>query len=341
MKNKIGDVSNTFVSSLIETGETLGLNRAALLEKLSLSESSLTEQGRRLSLVQLMKAGYEIIQMTGEPALGLISGRNSVITALGYPGLLAMSADTVGEALAQLCFFECLTSRCHRGQSKLLIHEGVGTLSFYSIAPYNTYNIFVVDKAVAGWHSLLGWLTGIEDLVASVHFEFPAPGYLSVYDTLFNCPVYFGASENSIRLKKGALDTPVIYRDSNLFQSLQAQCFQQMELLSQKFSMGHKVQNAIGPLLHDGSLTIEDVSKHLQLPSWTIRRRLSEEGLSFQMILDETRKDIAINYVKQPSLSLGEIAFKMGFSNTSAFQRAFKRWTGLAPGQFRNKKFPS
>ena len=337
MKNKIGDVSNTFINSLIEIGETLGANRSVLLEKLQLNESLLSEPGRRLSLVQLMKVGYEIIQMTDEPALGLISGNNSVITSLGYPGLLAMSAANLGEALSQLCFFEPLTSRCHRGQSQLISDEQSTRLSFYSIAPYNTYNIFVVDQAISGWYQLVVWLTECDDLVASVNFEYPAPEYLSKYQELFHCPIHFDANENSIQLKEGVLDIPVIYRNASLFQSLQSQCHQEMEQLAQEFSMGHKIQKAIGPLLHEGSLTIDDVSRHLQLPSWTIRRRLSEEGLSFHMILDETRKDIAINYVKQPALSLGEIAFKMGFSNTSAFQRAFKRWTGLAPGQFRNK----
>ncbi|MBL4609005.1 MAG: AraC family transcriptional regulator, partial [Pseudomonadales bacterium] len=292
MENKIGDVSNDFINTLIKTAEELGANRKELLKKTQLTETALTEPGKRLGLVRLMKVGYEIIQMTKEPALGLISGQRSVITSLGYPGLLAMNAPNLGEALEQFCFFEPLNSRCNRGRSQLSVHNHEAELSFYSIAPYNTYNIFVVDMAISGWCSWIEWLSGKKNLITSVSFEYPEPAYFKKYQEVFPCKVYFNASSNAIYLSKNALNTPVLYHNAQLYNSLQAQCLKLQEELSLELSMGQRVQKALGPLLHNASLSIEDISNHIMIPPWTLRRRLAEEGLSFQMIVDDMRKSL-------------------------------------------------
>ncbi|PCJ16116.1 MAG: AraC family transcriptional regulator, partial [Gammaproteobacteria bacterium] len=92
MKNKIGDVSSTYINSLIVAGESLGVDRGFILRENNLSEQGLNDPDCRLSLVALMKVGQSIIHSVQEPALGLIAGSQSVLTALGYPGLLAMNA---------------------------------------------------------------------------------------------------------------------------------------------------------------------------------------------------------------------------------------------------------
>jgi AraC-like DNA-binding protein len=71
------------------------------------------------------------------------------------------------------------------------------------------------------------------------------------------------------------------------------------------------------------------------MASWTLRRRLQGEGVTFQQVLNETRQSLAESYVRETSLTLGEIAYVLGFGSAAAFQRAFKRWTGEAPGRFR------
>lgn len=335
MEHKIGDVSNDFVNTLFKTAEDLGVSRKELLIRTQLTETMLTEPGRRLGLLRLMKVGYEIIQMTGEPALGLRSGQRYTVTSLGYPGLLAMSAPKLGDALRQLCFFEPLNSRCNRGQSTLITDEHQAELSFYSIAPYNTHNIFVVDMAISGWYSLIKWLTGQSNLITAVSFEYSKPAYYKTYQEIFPCKVHFNAPSNAIFLAKSALETPIIYHNAQLYASLKHRCLKLQQDLSLEISMGQRVQNALGPLLHKASLSIEEVADQVRVPPWTLRRKLAEEGLSYQKMADDMRKDLAITYLKQNQLSISEVAYTMGFSNASAFQRAFKRWMNQTPGEFR------
>lgn len=337
LKNKIGDVSSTYINSLIVAGESLGVDRQMILRQNNLSEQVLNDPLCRLSLVALMKVGQSIIHHTNEPALGLIAGQRSVLTALGYPGLLAMNASCLGESVAVLNRFEPLASRCNRGQSSLDARLIKPRLNFYSIAPYNEYNLFVVDRVICGWYQVIEWLTGRSDLVASVQFEFDAPAYADQYQNYFNCPVKFGEECNSIQFAEKALDTPVVYHNPHLYSSLLDTCDQMLEAISQTETIGQQVQKALGSMLHEGNPSLGEVAEQLSLPPWTLRRRLSEQGLSFHEILEELRKDLAINYVKNLKLSLGEIAYSMGFSNASAFQRAFKRWTGMTAGDYRKK----
>ena len=90
-----------------------------------------------------------------------------------------------------------------------------------------------------------------------------------------------------------------------------------------------------GPMLHGREPELEEVARKLQLPSWTLRRKLAEEGTQFRTLLNETRRDLAMAYIRDTELAFGEIAFLLGFASAEAFQRAFKRWSGQTPGEFR------
>ena len=94
--------------------------------------------------------------------------------------------------------------------------------------------------------------------------------------------------------------------------------------------------NAISPLLSSKQLTLEQVATHLEMPPWTLQRKLKAEDTSFRELLDETRKALALIYIRDSQYSLGEIAYLLGFAYPNAFQRAFRRWTGKAPGEYRS-----
>ena len=81
--------------------------------------------------------------------------------------------------------------------------------------------------------------------------------------------------------------------------------------------------------------TLDEISEALDLPAWTIQRRLAEGGIAYKELVEETRKELALSYLKQPHLPLTEIAFLLGYSELSAFSRAFHRWTGVAPRRYR------
>ncbi|MBL4867924.1 MAG: AraC family transcriptional regulator [Pseudomonadales bacterium] len=332
----IGDVASNYLKQLLDTATGLGADRTMLLHRIGIEEDALTDPSVRFGLTQLMKLGYVAIETTGDPSLGLRFGANSTVMRMGYAGLTAMSSPNLGVALDILIEFEALTSRSYRGNSSYVASdEGAAIASFYSIAPYNNYTIFIVDIVLTGWYNLVQWLTGKEDLVEEVHFEFDQPSYHTLYNDYFDCPVLFGQPSNSLVLKKSALQTPVLYYNAQMLASLRAVCEQQLRDIFRKETFGDKVQKIIGPVLHTKTPTIEETAEALGIPTWTLRRKLKEEELSFQALVDNMRKDLALGYMKDTELSFGEIAYTLGFSTPGAFQRAFKRWTNTTPGEYR------
>ncbi|PXC05881.1 AraC family transcriptional regulator, partial [Pseudomonas aeruginosa] len=91
----------------------------------------------------------------------------------------------------------------------------------------------------------------------------------------------------------------------------------------------------LGPMLNGREPDHEEIAARLKLPTWTLRRKLAEEGTQFRSILNDTRRDLAMVYIRETDLAFGEIAYLLGFASAEAFQRAFKRWSGQTPGEFR------
>jgi AraC-like DNA-binding protein len=335
---KIGDITSGYINNLLQVAAQLGADPKLIGTRSGLNPADLEDDDRRVDLSLLMRTGYNAIEMTGRPDLGLIAGRQAGITRLGYAGLAAMTAPDLGAALAVITRFEALFCRCYRGHSDLEVQGDTARLSFYSIAPYNGYTCFVVDAILSAWAGQINWLTGRDDLIERVTIEFPEPDYSASYQSAFSCPVRFSESRNTLEMKSADLKIPLLYQDRSLHQKLLAQCEQALGKVALANTMRNRVWQSLGQLLHGNSPTIEDVANDLQITPWTLRRKLKEEDTSFQVLVDEMRRNVALSYMRNTNLSFGEIAYLLGFSTPGAYQRAFKRWTGMTPGEFRKHK---
>lgn len=335
---KIGDIAAPFAWLLLRTAERYGADPDSLLEGVGLGRAQLADADARVSIPQFMRLGHAAIECTGEPALGLRMGEHCRITDLGWPGLLAMAAPTVGQALTTLTCFEALASRNYRGHSFIETGEEQPGPVFYSIAPYNSYNLFVVDAVLCWWHKLIQRLSGQDGLVREVHVEFAAPDYQNRYQDSFGVPVLFGQASNRLIWREDAPTLPNRFGEPHLYQQLLMSAEERLKKQAVTETFRGRVQQILGPLLHGNTPTIEDTAARLGIPDWTLRRKLKEEGTNFQALLDEMRKDLALGYMRDTALSFGEIAYILGFSTPGAFQRAFKRWTAQTPGAYRRSR---
>ena len=335
---KIGDIAAPFAFLLLRAAERYGADPDALLAGVGLDRAGLADADARVSIPQFMRLGHACIERTGEPALGLRMGEHCRITDLGWPGLLALTAPTVGEALTTLTRFEALASRNYRGHSYVEPGPELPGPVFYSIAPYNSYNLFVVDAVLCWWHKLIQRLSGLEGLVREVHVEFAAPDYHTRYQDIFGVPVLFGQASNRLVWREEVPALPNRFAEPHLYQQLLASAEDKLKKQAVTETFRGRVQHILGPLLHGNTPTIEDTAARLGIPDWTLRRKLKDEGTNFQALLDEMRKDLALGYMRDTALSFGEIAYILGFSTPGAFQRAFKRWTELTPGAYRRSR---
>lgn len=327
---RAGDITWTSVDRLLAAASALGAPAeplAALLPPPAMREA-------RLELLDYCRLGQRAIALSGHGELGLGIARATEITHVGLPGLAALSAPTLGDALALMMRFEPLSVRSYRGQSRWLPAEG--KLAFYSIAPYNDFTRFIVDAMLASWCRLVAQVAG-SDALREMRVEYAAPAYHARYADVVPCPVYFASDENAVLLARDAARRPLRTHEPALHAELLELCELKLRQLENESLFRARVQKVLGPMLPGNTPSLEDVADALGMASWTLRRKLREEATSFQDLLDEMRRDLALAYMKDVGLSLGEIAYILGFSTPGAFQRAFKRWTGTTPGEYRRQ----
>ncbi len=334
---KLGDISVSYVRGLLNAVEALGGDPIALQQQFSLSDNKLGQPDGRISIPRYMRLGFSAIEQTGRPDLGLEMGRNVKIPFFGLPGFLAMTAKDIEAACRVTSHYERLSSTNCRGQSSFYIEDGKGIANFYSISPYNEYNLFVVDAVLSAQSKVIEWLCGREGAIERVEVEFEEPAYAVAYTDCFQCPVTFGQSRNALIIKAEALSWPLLQHDKNAFLNLQKICDEALVKATRDRSLSEKVMDEISPLLEGQTPSIEQVSDSLGMPPWTLRRKLQEQSTSFQELLNDTRKSLAESYMRDTNLAIGEIAYLLGFSSPTAFQRAFKRWTDQSPGQYRKQ----
>ncbi|MGE8178345.1 AraC family transcriptional regulator [Pseudomonas fluorescens] len=333
---RLGDLSVGFVHSLADAVSSHGLDPQPLLEQYGLDSARLAEAGARLSIPRYMRLGHAAIQLTGDPALGLRMGQLSRLSQVGLAGVTAAQAPTVREAARCLIRFEALYGSNYRGQSSFHEDTQGAWLRFYSISPYNAYNRFVVDSIIASWLQQLSSLCRQPLRAERIDIEFAEPDYRERYALLGDCPIQFGAEHNQLRLSQASLALRNPEHCPSTWRLLLKLCERELEQLTRTRSLRERITQLLGPLLNGGrEPDLEEVAARLKLPTWTLRRKLAEEGTQFRAILNDTRRDLAMTYIRDTELAFGEIAYLLGFASAEAFQRAFKRWNNQTPGEFR------
>ena len=336
---RLGDLSTGFVDCLADAVRSYGYNPLPLLTEYGLDPARLAQPLARLSIPRYMRLGHAAIILTGEPALGLRMGQVSKLPHAGLAGVTAAQSPTVREAARTLIRFEPLYGSNYRGQSSFHEDTQGAWLRFYSISPYNAYNRFVVDSIIAGWLQQLSCVAGEPLHSEHIDIEFAEPEYAEAYGTLSLAPINFGAQTNQLRLDHATLELRNPVHCPSTWAHLLQLCERELEQMTRTRSLRERITQLLGPLLNGGREPgLEEVAARLKLPTWTLRRKLAEEGTQFRAVINDTRRDLAMTYIRDTELAFGEIAFLLGFASPEAFQRAFKRWNRETPGEFRRRQ---
>jgi len=318
-----------------------GIDPGSLLEAFGVSSALLGTAHARISLSKYMRIGYEAIKLTDKPWLGLLLARNTHAGDMGLSGLASMTAPTLSDALSTTLRFESLGSRNIRGQSQYYLDSETGnpTCELFSLSPYNRFNYFAVDTILSGWYTFSQWITGQSELLKQVEIEYQDIGCRDRFEEFFQCPVYFGRKRSALTFLPGTGQLPSRFANMASHQHAIFLCERELAALSGDSTFRDRVVEVIAPLLQGQPPTIEEVASKMGMASWTLRRKLKKEGAIFQKLLDQTRKELAESYISDSIHSFTEIAYILGFSSPAAFHRAFKRWMGVSPGQYRKSTF--
>ncbi|MCZ7682884.1 MAG: AraC family transcriptional regulator [Sandaracinaceae bacterium] len=183
-------------------------------------------------------------------------------------------------------------------------------------------------------------LTGRADLApVRVRFQHERPPDAERYDAFFGARVEFAANATGMSLPRWAGALPLVRQDPSLHAYLSRHAEALLERLPpREEALADRVRELVTQTLRSGTLTQARVAKQLAMSERTLQRRLSEGGTSFAAIVDDTRRALAQRYLGERRLSIHEVALLLGYSEPSAFFRAFKRWTGRTPLEFRDRR---
>jgi len=214
-------------------------------------------------------------------------------------------------------------------------------LTIHYANPHNLDQTFFVTSLFVIWIRLSCWLINQPIMLERIQFKFPKPVYSDEFVSMFPCRHSFSQLSNQVVFNKRLLSLP-IQQDS---ETLSTFLHNAPESLLTQFRADTSLTAQIKRLLlhrkgmqtEIENMSFELVSSELNMTTYTLRRRLKDEGNSFQEIKDSIRRDRAMMLLDKPSLALHEISVQLGFSESAAFNRAFKKWTGLTPGVYREK----
>jgi len=205
--------------------------------------------------------------------------------------------------------------------------------------PHRLDESFFITSLFVIWIRLSCWMIDQPILLERIQFRFPRPAFVDEYPLMFPCRHYFSQPVNQVVFNRRLLSLPVQQDNESLAKFLHNA---PESLLTQFRSDNSLTAQIKRMLLHRHGMQtelenmgFEAVSEELHMTTHTLRRRLKEEGNSFQEIKDSIRRDQAIALLDKPDLPLHDIATQLGFSESAAFNRAFKKWTGLTPGAYR------
>lgn len=332
-RNTLGDISVLHVDTLLRAVRHEGHSSQSLMDQFGLDQRLLSYPDARISIPRYMRLGHAAIELTGNRALGLVIGSLSRPVDAGLAGLAAETAATAGSALETLIRYALLTSRNSRGQPAMA--SGSTLARFYSIRPYNSFNFFVVDSILSAWVQLLRTLTGHHHVVDQVRIEYPSQGLEDTFNHWFDCQVQFSSDENSLQLADGIRELASPFAQAAVHRQLLGDCEQRLKQLRSGWTLREQVKDKLTPLLEQSAPSLEALATEFGLSPWTLQRKLAEEGTGYRQLIDETRKELAQDYMRETMVSLSEISWLLGFSTPAAFHKAYRRWFKVSPGEHR------
>jgi len=327
-------VSAGYAKALLDLAVSKSASEVELLRRAGIDPAALLNLDARVpfsKFKRLMRAGQEL---SGEPALGLEFGAAVSMQEISIVGLICRASETMADAFEQMNRY-----------GRLVIEvEGIGSQDRFQIIRRGD-EAWIVDtrKNPNSFPELTESTLGrficefnraFPDgrFVTSAQVTHAAPEHAADYQRILNVPVEFDCDWNAMKFDPAWLSLRVSSKRRYIFGLYSRHAEALMSQLEGSKSVRGKVESLIIPRMHEGDLSMALIAKTMGRSRQTLYRQLKTEGASYEKVLDELRHKMALDYLGGEKVSVNETAYLVGFSDPSAFSRAFKRWTGTSPG---------
>ncbi|NMX66997.1 AraC family transcriptional regulator [Pseudomonas sp. WS 5111] len=324
-------VSPFLLQTLGQVVAQKGANAEHLCRGLGFTLADLEDPALRISYRQAVAMIQRALKILPEQGLGLCVGNQNVLGTLGLLGHVISLCKTLRDAFAvgerhQHTSGGIATSRTHEGTQEVMV-------DVECLLPYAEVQVFAAEEFFASLMIYGRTLVGSEFKPLRMEFMHAPPVYAGEYQRLFGDDVRFGCLHNRMVLETRWLDVPLPNHHALALRQALGLLELESAELHRKMDLIQAVERAISRDLQGSQL--EKVARDLNMSGRTLRRRLTDHGLTFEALLEQVRRSRTMGLLGNPGLSIERITQEVGYSDVRSFRRAFKRWTGLSPSAFR------
>lgn len=325
-------ISIHFVNAALMGVRTLGLDINALLARAGIEPELLSQPKARVSPDQYTRLAQTLWLVTQDEHLGFDTQPRRLGT-FAIMCQLIIHAGTLGKALDLSAKFYQLFGDDWTISIERDAHEA---RLVANIPSSRDPDHFITESMLMIWHGMASWLIERRIPLERVQFGYSKPDHAEEYDALFFAPMMkFDASRTEITFAADYMELPIRQNEATLQEFLKTAPAQLLVKFKNASSLTSRIREVLKSHIGEEMPTLNEVASVLYLSPQTLRRRLAAEGKSYQGVKDNLRRDTAIHLLLKPELSLEDVAQQVGFSETSTFHRAFKKWTGVTPGLYR------
>lgn len=326
------DFAVSMIYPIMKTIVQKGFDFERFCERVSFDASLLQDAEARIHETELMRLMNEAAQYTDDDYFGLNQGRLTDIADMGILGYVMLHSATIADALqAYRRYHVILCSGYNLDWEEL--GEDVCLRFYYPDS--SRISRHCMEDMISSLYHLIVRMSNRAVAVREIRFAHAGPADLGPYLDVFGVEPRFGGKDNYIRLGKEVLHDPILYSDPGLRKSFESIAEQIRSRLLGGTEFSDRVFRWILQSMPASFPTVQQTAAAFNMSTRSLQAKLKEENTSYNLLSAKVRKELAMEYLNKREHAIGEIAYLLHYSEPSAFQAAFKKWTGLTPGEYR------
>jgi len=318
---------------LISLLQKKGMELDEICQSIGLQNFNLQDPDMRITLRQCLMLWQLAVDRTENPSLGLDLFSHYGDSQMHFVTHIVMLCNNLRAALRHWARFARLV--CETDRFEFREGKDYGGIHYINTSVAHQNRWMSEHYTVQCYHYIKKF-TGKRIKLQEVRYAHADPGYRKKYEEIFQAEVKFKQPDTGLVMDRKYLESELHTANSYIQKYIQERAEQLLEQLEVRSGTAHQVQELLLRLLPEGRTGIDDVADQLFLDRRALQRKLKAEDTSFRDILEETRKTLAVHYIKEETRMV-EIAHLLGFSDASGFQHAFQGWYGCSPGAYRQK----
>jgi len=311
--------------------DELGLSPVVVLRQAELPLGLFNQEKILLTTEEMFALYRGISEVSKDPAIGLKLGTEERVERYDPIAIAALYTRSFRDALQRLARYKQLT--CPE-EIRLVERGGEFLVQFIWLLADQPEPTLLVDACFA-WVVGIGRRgTGLPVNPKRIEFQRPEK-HRKMHEAHFRCPVNFDARQNVLVFSKTDIDRPFLTHNADLLAMVAPQLEAELTRQLAQKTISEQVKGIVKKLLAGRRPTLQDVARELHLSTRTLQRRLTDEGVTFQQLMEGARRELAQHYLLHSSLELSETAYLLGYEDANSFFRAFHHWVGTSPAEWR------